>query len=127
MTFSETLSGPRSAPDGSSLGSIYLEYWGWAQPTHGETNLRLYIDGVGGPSDRYSYETVGSLLSSVEEPDGTRTLVFAGPYSLNGVPASTATDQSTETVPHDGTFQLTLRIWQDGTTLFQASLGLTEA
>jgi hypothetical protein len=127
MIFSETLTGPRVALDGTYLGSIYLEYWGWAQPTRGQANLRMYIDGPAGVSDRYVYETVGSLQSSVQESDGTWTYVFGGHYAVTGTPASMATEEGPEIVPHDGVFQLTLRFWQDGTTLFQAALTLNEA
>jgi RNA polymerase sigma-70 factor (ECF subfamily) len=127
LIFSETLTGPRVAPDGTHLGSVYLEYWGWAQPTRGEASLRLYIDGPGGPSDRYVYEIVGSLQSTVQESDGTWTYIFSGPYAITGAPASVSAEQSPESVPHDGAFQLTLRFWQDGTTLFQAAFDLNES
>jgi len=125
LTFSETLAGPRLAQDGTDLGSIYLEYWGWSQSTRGQVNLRLYVDGPDGPSDRYVYETVGSLQSGVQAPDGTVSLVFGGSYAVTSSP--TSAEQGPESVPHDGTFQLTLRFWQDGTTLFQSSIALIES
>ena len=61
----------------------------------------------------------------VEHADGTVSLVFGGSYAVTSSP--TSAEQGPESVPHDGTFQLTLRFWQDGTTLFQSSIALIES
>jgi hypothetical protein len=60
--------------------------------------------------------------------EGGFTYVFSGTYSLAEQPPPASDGVVPELLAlHDGTFQLELRFWADGKSLYRASFDLIEA
>ena len=75
----------------------------------------------------FVYQATGWLTDVTEGEDSRVDYTFTGSYFAVGGPA--ADDGSalvTGDVPHAGTFQLDLRFWGDGTSLYEVGLTLRE-
>jgi RNA polymerase sigma-70 factor (ECF subfamily) len=123
LKFSVEVSGP-AVTSRSPEGRLYVSFSGFAAGTTGKTTLWLILDTSQG---RFVYEAPGRLTNVSETQDSLVDYKFTGSYFPAGWPA--AEDGSTLVtgdVPHDGTFQLDLRFWGDGTSLYDVGLILRE-
>jgi RNA polymerase sigma-70 factor (ECF subfamily) len=124
LSFSQTVAGPTGTIGGESSGRLYVEYFGSAEGHSGNVTLWIILDTEQG---RFRYQASGSLTDLVESEAGLVDYTFTGAYYPVEWPA--AEDGSgivAEGAPHDGTFQLDLRFWSDGTSLYEAGLALQE-
>jgi hypothetical protein len=123
LKFSVEVSGP-AVTSRSPGGRLYVSFSGFAAGTTGKTTLWLILDTSEG---RFVYQAPGRLTNTAETEDSLVDYKFTGTYFPAGWP--TAGDGSalvTGNVPHDGTFQLDLRFWGDGTSLYEVGLILRE-
>ena len=104
---------------GTSVGPIYLEYWGNAIGTNGSVNMWLMIDT---PAGRFSYKASGVLAASVMDEQGVFTYSYTAVYHLDSGPLS----ELEGPMPHDGQVDITVRYWADQTSLYAASVALHE-
>jgi hypothetical protein len=124
LDFSEEVSGPAATSENPE-GHLYVGFSGSAQGATGKVSLWIILDTSEG---RFVYEAPGRLTNVTETEDSRMEFTFTGNYYAVGWPA--ADDGSTVVtgdVPHDGTFQLDLRFWGDGTSLYEVGLILREA
>jgi hypothetical protein len=126
LAFSEEVSGP-AVTSKNPEGRLYVGFSGSTQGATGKVRLWIILDTSEG---RFVYEAPGRL-TNVTEAEGSRVeYTFTGNYFAVGWPV--ADDGSTPVpvtgdVPHDGTFQLDLGFWGDGTSLYEVGLALQEA
>jgi RNA polymerase sigma factor (sigma-70 family) len=125
LDFSETVSGPAVSSKNPD-GRLSVGFSGSAHGASGKVTLWIILDTVEG---RFVYSAPG-MLTNVMEADGSLVdYTFTGNYYAVGWPS--ADDGSplgvTGDVPHDGTFQLDLRFWGDGTSLYEVGLALQES
>jgi len=125
LAFSEEISGP-AVTSRSPEGRLYVGFSGSAQGATGKVTLWVILDTSEG---RFVYEAPGRLTNVTEAEGSLVDYTFTGNYYAVGWPA--ADDGSpvgvTGDVPHDGTFQLDLRFWGDGTSLYEVGLALQES
>jgi hypothetical protein len=124
LDFSEEVSGPavtRRSPE----GRLYVSFSGSAHGASGKVSLSIILDTSEG---QFVYQAPGRL-SNVTETEGSGVdYTFTGNYYAIGWP--TADDGSTLVTGdmlHDGSFQLDLRFWGDGTSLYEVGLALQES
>jgi hypothetical protein len=124
LDFSEEISGP-AVTSRSPEGRLYVSFSGFAAGTTGKTTLWIILDTSQG---RFVYEAPGRLTKVTETEDSPVDYTFTGSYFPVGWPA--AEDGSTlvtADVPHDGTYELDLGFWGDGTSLYEVGLALQES
>ncbi|HEX9123780.1 MAG TPA: hypothetical protein VF984_10590, partial [Actinomycetota bacterium] len=106
---------------------IYLEYWGNVDGEHGSTSLWLFVDT---PDGRIRLDGNGALASSSGTQEDGFIYTFSGTYWLADAPSPspppTVSPSPEPTTLHDGTFQLKLRFWADGTSLYSVAASFTE-
>ncbi len=124
VSFSETVAGPTVSAGGEATGRLYVEYFGSTEGHSGNVTLWIILDTDQG---RFRYQASGSLTDLVDTDEGGVGYTFAGGYFPVEWPvAGDGTAVADEHVPHSGTFQLDLRFWSDGTSLYQAGLAFRE-
>jgi hypothetical protein len=119
LAFSEEVSGPAVA------SKLYVGFSGSAEGASGAVTLWIILETREG---QFVYQATGTLTSVTEAEDSGVDYTFTGTYVPVGWPA--ADDGSplvTADAPHDGTFQLDLRFWGDGTSLYEVGLALRES
>jgi hypothetical protein len=119
LDFAEEISG-RTITSRSPKGRLYVGFSGSAEGASGNVTLWIILDTSQG---RFVYEAPGRLTNVTEAEGSLVDYTFTGSYFPVGWPA--ADDGSplvTGDAPHDGTFQLDLRFWGDGTSLYKTSL-----
>jgi hypothetical protein len=124
LDFSEEISGP-AVTNKNPEGRLYVGFSGSTQGATGKVTLWMILDTSQG---RFVYEAPGRLSNATEAEGARVDYKFTGSYFPVGWPA--AQDGSTLVtgdVPHDGTFQLDLRFWGDGTSLYEVGLALQES
>jgi RNA polymerase sigma factor (sigma-70 family) len=125
FAFSETVSGPTVTRKGDPEGRLYVEYFGSAEEASGNVTLWIILDTSEG---RFRYEATGGLANVTETEAGLVDYTFTGSYSPVEWPvADDGSTLVTGDAPHVGTFQLDLRFWGDGTSLYKVGLTLQEA
>jgi hypothetical protein len=121
----ETVSGPTVTRGGVPKGQLSVEYYGAVQGVGGNATLWITLDTSEG---HFRYQATGSLVNVEETEDGVVEYTFTGTYAPIEWPvAEDGSALVTGDVPHDGTFQLELRFWEDGTSLYEVGLALQEA
>jgi RNA polymerase sigma-70 factor (ECF subfamily) len=124
LAFSETVSGPVTIK-GEPPGRLYVEYFGSTEGTSGNVTLWIILDTSQG---RFRYEAAGGLTEAQEAEDGVVDYTFTGSYSPVEWPvADDGSALVTADAPHTGSFQLDLRFWEDGTSLYKVGLALKDA
>jgi hypothetical protein len=124
LSFSETVAGPTVSTGGEPSGRLYVEYFGSAEGHSGNVTLWIILDTAQG---RFLYQASGSLTELVDTDEDLVDYTFTGSYYPVEWPVAEAGSAVVaEHVPHSGTFQLDLRFWSDGTSLYQAGLALHE-
>jgi hypothetical protein len=124
LGFSETVSGPVTTK-GDPPGRLYVEYFGSAEGSSGNVTLWIILDTSQG---RFRYEAAGSLTNVQANEEGIVDYSFAGSYSpVEWPPADDGSSLVTADAPHTGSFQLDLRFWEDGTSLYKVGLALKDA
>jgi hypothetical protein len=125
LDFSEEISGP-AVTSKNPQGRLYVGFSGSAQGASGKVSLSIILDTSEG---RFVYQAPGRLSNVTETENSGVDYTFTGNYYAIGWPA--ADDGSpvgvTGDVPHDGSFQLRLRVWGDGTSLYEVGLALQES
>jgi hypothetical protein len=125
LDFSVGVSGPAVTPK-SPDGRLYVGFSGSAHGASGKVTLWITLDTSEG---RFAYEALGRLTRVTEAEDSRVDYTFTGNYYAVEWPA--ADDGSplavTGDVPHYGSFQLGLRFWGDGTSLYEVGLDLQES
>jgi RNA polymerase sigma-70 factor (ECF subfamily) len=125
VIFSETAVAPRSDSTSSRLGWVHVEYWGSMHDSSGQAGLWLWVDS---PEGSYRFDGRGTLISVSGAKGEGVTYEFSGSYVLAEQPDpsldSTTTDQL---ALQGGTFELKLRFWLDGNSLYSVGLKLSEA
>ncbi len=118
--FGESMRGDVVGPDGDVIGSVYLDFTGWMDGSHGSlTTLWLWVDT---PAGQYRYAADATLTSAMLSPDdGSIEVVLSGRYSLTSTPSTVDTE-----MPHDGTISMRLGFWGDG-TLYATSVSMDES
>jgi hypothetical protein len=125
VVFSETAVAPRSGNTDSPMGWVHVEYWGSMHDSSGMTGLWLWVDT---PDGTYRFDGRGTLISMSGAKGEGVTYEFSGSYVLAEQPDSLVDPATTDTLPlHGGTFELRLRFWLDGTSLYSVDLKLSEA
>ena len=125
MLFSETAVAPRSDSTGSRTEWVHVEYWGSMHDTSGMAGLWLWVDT---PDGTYRFDGRGYLASVTGTKGEGVTYVFSGSYALAEQQDSSVDPTTTEALPlHGGTFELRLRFWVDGTSLYSVAMKLSEA
>jgi hypothetical protein len=123
--YGEKVSGPTVTRNGVPKGQLSVEYYGAVQGAGGNATVWITLDTSEG---RFRYQATGSLASARETEDGVVDYSFTGIYAPVEWPvAEDGSPLVTVNAPHDGTFQLDLRFWADGTTLYEVELALQEA
>jgi len=124
LAFSAEVSGPaitRKNPE----GRLYLSFSGAAAGTTGKATIWLILDTSEG---RFVYEAPGRLVNTTKTEDSGMDYSFTGNYYPIGWPvADDGSTLVTGDVPHNGTFQLDLRFWGYGTSLYEVGLTLNES
>jgi hypothetical protein len=121
----ETVSGPTFTRKGVPDGWLSVEYYGAAQGAGGNATVLITLDTSEG---RFRYQATGSLANVQETDDGVVEYTFTGTYAPIEWPlAEDGSALVTVDVPHDGTFQLDLRFWEDRASLYEVGLALEEA
>jgi hypothetical protein len=124
LAFSGELSGP-AVTEKSPKGRLYIGFSGSAQGASGKVSLSLILDTSEG---RFVYRAPGRLSNVTETENSGVDYTFTGSYSPVGWPvADDGSTLVTGDVPHDGTFLLDLRFWEDGTSLYEVGLALQES
>jgi RNA polymerase sigma factor (sigma-70 family) len=124
LDFFEEVSGP-AVTSKNPQGRLSVGFSGSAQGASGKVSLWIILDTSEG---RFVYGAPGRLANATEAEGSRVDYTFTGNYFAVGWPA--ADDGSTLVtgdVPHDGTFQLELRFWGDGISLYEVGLILREA
>ena len=118
--FGESMRGDVVGPDGDVIGSIYLDFTGWMDGSHGSLKtLWLWVDTSAG---QYRYAADATLTSAMlSQDDGSIEVDFSGRYSLTSTPSTVDPD-----FPHDGTISMRLGFWGDG-TLYATSVSMDES
>jgi len=126
LTFSQTVVGPMVTAEGDVSGRLYVEYFGGAQGSSGSVTLWIILDTQEG---RYRYEATGNLASLTEAESGAVDYLFTGDYYLVEWPAPDDGSAAADPAPtlHDGTLQLALGIWGNGTTLYEVGISFQES
>ncbi len=125
LAFSETVAGPTVTTDGDPAGRLYVEYFGSAEEGSGNVTLWIILDTSQG---RFRYEASGSLTGVAETDGGLVDYAFIGSYYPVEWPvADDGSALVTGDAPHDGSFQLDLRFWEDGKSLYKIALALQES
>jgi RNA polymerase sigma-70 factor, ECF subfamily len=125
VIFSETAVAPRSDGTGSRMGWVHVEYWGSMHDTSGMAGLWLWVDT---PDGSYRFDGRGILASVTGAKGEGVTYVFSGSYSLVEQPDPSLDSASTDPLAlQGGTFELKLRFWLDGSSLYSVDLKLSEA
>jgi len=123
LAFSGKVSGP-AVTEKSPKGQLYVGFSGSAQGATGRVTLWIILDTVEG---QFVYQARGRL-TEFTEADSLVDHTFTGSYSPVGWPVTDdGSTLVTEDVPHDGTFRLDLRFWEDGTSLYEVGLALQES
>jgi hypothetical protein len=124
LAFSVEVSGP-AVTSKSPEGSLYVGFSGSAQGASGKVSLSIILDTSEG---RFVYQAPGRLSNVTETENSGVDYTFTGNYYAIGWPVA---DDGSSIVsgdePHDGTFRLDLRLWGDGTTLYEVGLALQES
>jgi len=124
LAFSEEVSGPAISSK-NPKGRLYVGFSGSAQGATGKVSLWIILDTSQG---QFVYEATGRLTNVTETEDSRLDYTFTGNYFTVGRPvADDGSTLVTGDVPHSGTFQLDLRFWGDGTSLYEVGLILREA
>jgi RNA polymerase sigma-70 factor, ECF subfamily len=123
VSFRETAASPRLDRTGTEIGKVRLEYWGDMKGVSGMSGLWLFVDT---PNGTYKFEGRGILLSMAGTKEEGVTYVFSGSYSLVEQPVLPP-DIAPDVALSDGTFELELKFWLDGKSLYSATLNLVEA
>jgi hypothetical protein len=121
--FSGEVSGP-AVTSKNPEGRLSIGFSGSAHGASGKVTLWIILDTIQG---RFVYSAPGRLTKVTEAGDSRVDYTFTGTYFPVGWPVSD--DGSTFVngdTPHDGTFQLDLRLWEDGTSLYEVGLALQE-
>ncbi len=122
MVFSETAVAPRSDNTGSQMGWVHVEYWGSMDDSSGMAGLWLWVDT---PDGTYRFDGRGFLTSVSGAKGEGVTYEFSGSYVLAEQQDSSVDPATMDTLPlHGGTFELRLRFWLDGTSLYSVGLKL---
>jgi hypothetical protein len=117
--FGESMRGDVVGPNGDAIGSVYLDFTGWMDGSHGSlTTLWLWVDT---PAGQYRYTADATLTSAMLATDGSIEVVLSGRYSLTSTPSTVDTE-----MPHDGTVSMRLGFWGDG-TLYATSVSMDES
>jgi hypothetical protein len=126
VTFSgEKVSGPTVTRRGVPAGQLYVEYYGAAQGHGGNATVSITLDTSEG---RFQYQATGRVANVKETEDGVVAYTFTGTYAPVLWPvAEDGSPLVTLDAPHDGTFQLDIRFWGDGTSLYEVGLALQES
>jgi hypothetical protein len=122
FAFSQTASGSTVDEDGKPLGRLYVEYFGEVHGNASSLSIWLFVKT---PTGTYHYEAAGILEAAVQATDGSTTITFSAPYHLVDGP-SPVPDTPTDPMPHDGIASLSMKVWVDGTSLYDSSLSLRE-
>jgi hypothetical protein len=124
LAFSGEVSGP-AVTEKSPKGQLYVGFSGSAHGASGRVTLWIILDTVEG---QFVYQALGRLTEFTEAEDSRVDYTFTGSYSPVGWPvADDGSTLVTGDVPHDGTFRLDLRFWEDGTSLYEVGLALQES
>jgi hypothetical protein len=124
LAFSGEVSGP-AVTEKSPTGRLYIGFSGFAQGATGRVTLWIILDTAEG---QFVYKARGRLTEFTEAEGSGVDYTFTGSYSPVGWPlADDGSTLVTGDVPHDGTFQLDLRFWEDGTSLYEVGLALQES
>ena len=121
FVFSQATSGSFTDHSGTEDG-LYVEYWGSAGGDSGTASTWIFVDTSDG---RYRYDGSLTLSAATLADDGTWTYIFTGAYQLTAGPE--LPPESDRVMPQQGTVTLAIRFWSDQTSLYDASLSLTEA
>jgi hypothetical protein len=125
VNFKEVATAPRSDRTGNQIGWVHVEYSGGVhESSSGMVGLGLSVDSTDGT---YRFEGTGVLLDVADSEEEGPTYVFSGSYALLEQPVSPETASVDDVLLHGGTFELRLRFWVDGKSLYSTSLKLTEA
>jgi hypothetical protein len=125
LDFSEEISGP-AVTNRNPEGRLYVGFSGSSQGATGKVTLWMILDTSQG---RFVYQAPGRLLHVTEAEGSLVDYTFTGNYYPVGWPAGGDGSPLAVTgdVPHDGSFQLDLRFWGDGTSLYEVGLALQES
>jgi hypothetical protein len=125
MAFTTEVSGP-AVTSRNPEGRLSVGFSGSVHGASGKVTLWIILDTVEG---RFVYSAPGRLSKVTETEASGVDYTFTGNYYAIGWPA--ADDGSpvavTGDVPHDGSLQLDLRFWGDGTSLYEVRLALQES
>jgi RNA polymerase sigma-70 factor, ECF subfamily len=125
VIFSETAVAPRSDSTGSRMEWVHVEYWGSMHDSSGMAGLWLWVDT---PDGTYRFDGRGTLISVSGAKGEGVTYEFSGSYVLAELPDSSVDPATADALPlHGGTFELRLRFWLDGNSLYSVVLNLSEA
>ena len=125
VIFSETAVAPRSHSTDSPMGWVHVEYWGSMHDTSGMAGLWLWVDT---PDGAYRFDGRGTLISMSGAKGEGVTYEFSGNYVLAEQPDTSVNPATTDPLAlQGGTFELQLRFWLDGSSLYSAHLKLSEA
>jgi hypothetical protein len=121
----ETITGPTVSRRGVPEGRLFIGYFGAAQGARGNATVWITLDTNEG---RFRYQATGSLTNVNESEDRVVEYTFTGTYAPIEWPmADDGSALVTMDAPHHGTFQLDLRFWEDGTSLYEVGLALQES
>ena len=123
LDFSEEISGP-AVTNKNPEGRLYVGFSGSAQGASGKVTVWIILDTSDG---QFVYKAPGRLTNATETEGPGVDYTFAGNYYPVGWPRGADGSLVTAYVPHDGTFRLDLRFWEDGTSLYEVGLALQES
>ena len=124
LAFSGEVSGP-AVTEKSPKGRLYVGFSGSAQGATGRVTVWIILDTIEG---QFVYKARGRVTGFTEAEGSGVDYTFTGSYSPVGWPsADDGSTLVTEDAPHVGTFQLDLRFWGDGTSLYEVGLTLHES
>jgi hypothetical protein len=94
----------------------YVQYWGSADGTNGQLQYQFRLQTAQG---WYTYSGGAVLMSVQSSADGGYIYAFSGGYHLDDAPG-------TEPMPHQGSLQILVHFWPDGTSLYATDIALSE-
>jgi RNA polymerase sigma-70 factor (ECF subfamily) len=102
--------------------TVYTEYWGSANGPDGSANAWVILNTSAGS---YRYDADLSLGAQILRDDGTYVYDFSGTFHLASSPD--AISDESPVMPQGGKISVELQFWSNQTTLYGASVQLTEA
>jgi hypothetical protein len=125
MAFTAEVSGP-AVTSKNPEGQLSVGFSGSVHGASGKVTLWIILDTAEG---RFVYSAPGRLTSVTEAQGSAVNYAFTGNYYAVGWPAGDdgAPLAVTGDVPHDGSFQLDLHFWGEGTSLYEVGLALQES